>query len=78
MLSGVISSERAIHVNIEIIRTFVRLREFLLTNPELAGRLDRLEKKYDSQFKSVFDAIRKLMSNHVVLRKQIFALNKKT
>jgi len=48
-------------VNIEIMRTFVRLRRMLASNKELARRLDALEKKYDAQFKVVFDAIRELM-----------------
>jgi predicted restriction endonuclease len=62
MLSGVLNSERAIKVNVEIMRTFVRLREMLASNKELARRLDELEKKYDKQFKLVFDAIRELMT----------------
>jgi hypothetical protein len=49
-------------VNIEIIRTFVRLRELLATHAELARRLDELEAKYDSQFRIVFDAIRQMMA----------------
>ena len=62
MLSSVLSSERAITVNIQIMRTFTRLREMLATHKELARRLDDLEKKYDTQFKVVFDAIRQLMT----------------
>jgi hypothetical protein len=62
MLSSVLNSERAIKVNIEIMRAFVRLRQILASNKELAKRLDELEKKYDAQFKIVFDAIRKLMT----------------
>ena len=58
MLSSVLHSEQAVLVNIEIMRTFVKLREFLLTNQELARKLAELEKKYDSQFKLIFDAIR--------------------
>ncbi|MEW6377370.1 MAG: ORF6N domain-containing protein [Thermodesulfobacteriota bacterium] len=61
MLSSVLNSERAIKVNIEIMRAFVRLRQILASNKELARRLDELERKYDAQFKIVFDAIRKLM-----------------
>jgi hypothetical protein len=61
MLSSVLSSERAIKVNIEIMRAFVRLRQILASNKELAKRLDELENKYDAQFKIVFDAIRQLM-----------------
>ena len=62
MLSTVLNSERAIRVNIEIMRAFVRLRQILASNVQLARRLDALEKKYDAQFKVVFDAIRELMT----------------
>jgi hypothetical protein len=62
MLSSVLRSERAVMVNIEIMRTFVRLRELLATHADLARRLDELEKKYDKQFASVFEAIRQLMT----------------
>ena len=61
MLSSVLRSKRAIQVNVEIMRAFVRLRRMLASNKELARRLDALEKKYDAQFKVVFDAIRELM-----------------
>jgi ORF6N domain len=62
MLSSVLHSPRAIAVNIEIMRTFVRLRELLSTHTDLARKLATLEKKYDSQFRMVFDAIRELMT----------------
>lgn len=62
MLSAVLRSARAIQVNIEIMRAFVRLRQMLTSNADLARKLDELEKKYDSQFKIVFDAIRRLMT----------------
>ncbi|MDB6028884.1 MAG: DNA-binding protein [Verrucomicrobiales bacterium] len=62
MLSTVLKSSRAIHVNIEIMRAFVRLRQMLASDTELSKRLNDLEKKYDHQFKIVFDAIRELMS----------------
>ena len=62
MLSSVLRSERAVLVNIQIMRTFVRLREMLASNAQLARRLDELERKYDSQFRVVFDAIRQLMA----------------
>jgi hypothetical protein len=55
-------SKRAVQVNIEIMRAFVRLRELLATHADLARRLDELEKKYDKQFAAVFDAIRQLMA----------------
>jgi hypothetical protein len=61
MLSSVLHSERAIRVNIEIMRAFVRLRHILTSNAELARRLDELEAKYDGQFAAVFEAIRALM-----------------
>jgi DNA-binding PadR family transcriptional regulator len=61
MLSSVLRSQRAVQVNIEIMRAFVRLREIMATNKDLARKLEALEKKYDAQFKVVFDAIRKLM-----------------
>lgn len=62
MLSSVLNSERAIAVNIEIMRAFVRLREILSTHKDLARKLEELEKKYDRQFRGVFEAIRKLMT----------------
>ena len=62
MLSSVLRSTRAVKVNIEIMRTFVRLRQILASNTQLARKLDALEKKYDTQFKVVFDAIRQLMA----------------
>jgi hypothetical protein len=62
MLSSVLRSPRAALVNIEIMRAFVRLREMIATNRDLARRLDDLEKRYDAQFKGVFDAIRQLMA----------------
>jgi hypothetical protein len=62
MLSSVLNSERAVQVNIEIMRTFVRLRRILASHADLARKLDALEKKYDAQFKIVFDAIRQLMA----------------
>jgi len=61
MLSSVLQSDRAIDVNVAIMRTFVRLREILGTHKDLARKLNAMENKYDSQFKVVFDAIRQLM-----------------
>ncbi len=61
MLSSVLRSERAVLVNVAIMRAFVRLRQMLAANKELAQRLDELEKKYDAQFRVVFDAVRGLM-----------------
>jgi len=62
MLSSVLNSPRAIQVNIEIMRAFVRLRQLLGSNAELARKLAALERKYDRKFKIVFDAIRELMA----------------
>lgn len=62
MLSSVLRSPRAIQVNVEIMRAFVRLRQLLAGNVELIRRLDQLEDRYDHQFKVVFDAIRQLMA----------------
>ena len=61
MLSSVLNSNRAIWVNIEIMRAFVKLRELLIENKDLSRSLDDLEKKYDKQFAVVFEAIRRLM-----------------
>jgi hypothetical protein len=63
MLSSVLTSERAVQVNIAIMRAFGRLRSMLLTQVELARRLDELEARYDQQFTVVFDAIRELVSS---------------
>lgn len=62
MLSSVLRSERAVQVNIAIMRTFVRLRRLIASHADLARKLAELERKYDAQFKAVFDAIRALMS----------------
>ena len=62
MLSSVLRSKRAVQVNIEIMRAFVRLRHILASHADLARKLDALERKYDAQFKIVFDAIRRLMT----------------
>jgi hypothetical protein len=61
MLSSVLRSKRAVQVNVMIMRAFVRLRQMIASNKDLARRLAELEKKYDAQFKVVFDAIRHLM-----------------
>jgi hypothetical protein len=71
MLSSVLRSKRAVHVNIEIMRAFVRLRELLATHKDLARKLEALEKKYDAQFKIVFDAIRQLMSPEAPKKRKI-------
>ena len=62
MLSSVLHSERAIAVNIAIMRTFARLRHILSSHADLARKLEELEQKYDKQFRVVFDALRELMA----------------
>ena len=71
MLSSVLRSPRAVGVNIEIMRAFVRLRQLLHENAELARKLDALEAKYDQQFRVVFDAIRELMEPPGTAKKRI-------
>lgn len=71
MLSSVLKSDRAVLVNIQIMRTFVRLREMLVSSNKLHRRVDVLEAKYDRQFKIVFDAIRELIGGTRKKRKQI-------
>jgi hypothetical protein len=62
MLSGVLKSQRAVRINVEIVRAFVRLRRMLASNAELARKLEAMEQRYDGHFKVVFDAIRRLMA----------------
>jgi hypothetical protein len=71
MLSSVLRSPRAIRVNIEIVRTFVRLRHAVASHRKLARKLDDLERKYDGQFRLVFDAIRALMVEDARPRRRI-------
>jgi len=71
MLSSVLNSDRAIDVNIEIMRAFVRLRDMLATHKDLARKLTALENKYDEQFRVVFEAIHELMTPHERPRKEI-------
>lgn len=61
MLSSVLRSQRAVKVNIEIMRAFVKLRKMLESNKQLKQQLDQLEQKYDEQFKVIFEAIRQLI-----------------
>ncbi len=76
MLSSVLRSTRAVKVNIEIMRAFVRLRRMLASHAELARKLDELERRYDAQFRVVFEAIRELMAPPEPDRPQIgFARN---
>ena len=62
MLSSVLNSERAIQVNIQIMRTFTKIREMLSSHKDLRHKIEEMEKKYDSQFKIVFNAIKELMT----------------
>ena len=71
MLSSVLRSERAVHVNIAIMRAFVKLRQMLASHADLARKLEEMEKNYDAKFKIVFDAIRELMSPTAPLRRRI-------
>lgn len=71
MLSSVLHSPRAVLVNVEIMRAFVRLRQWLASNTELARKLADLERRYDGQFKAVFDALRELMTPPAPQRKRI-------
>lgn len=71
MLSSVLNSKRAVAVNIEIMRAFVRLRSMLAGHADLARKLATLERKYDAQFKVVFDAIRELMAPPAKTRRPI-------
>lgn len=61
MLSSVLNSDRAIQVNIAIMRTFARMREMMISHKDLARRIEDMERKYDGQFRAVFDALRHLM-----------------
>ena len=62
MAANVLNSERAVQASVAVVRAFVRLRQILASNVELAKKLEELERKYDRQFKVVFDAIRQLMT----------------
>lgn len=65
MLSTVLNSKRAVKVNIEIMRAFVRLRELMISHKDIVHKINSMEKKYDHQFKVVFEAIRQLMKPSV-------------
>ena len=71
MLANVLNSERAAQTSVQVVRAFVRLRQLLSSNAELARKLESLEKKYDTQFRAVFDAIRKLMTTEPPKRREI-------
>ena len=76
MLSGILNSERAVNVNIEIMRTFVRIRKMLISNTALARKLKTFEKKYDEQFKVVFEAIYSLMDTNETKKKRKIGFNR--
>ena len=71
MLSSVLRSQRAVEVNIAIMRTFVQLRRLMDSNRDLARKIDALEKKYDEQFAEVFAAIKQLIVEPPPTRKRI-------
>lgn len=71
MAATILNSPTAVQVSIYVVRTFIKLRQMLASNAELSRKLDALEKKYDAQFKIVFDAIRKLMTQPEPKRRQI-------
>ena len=78
MLSSILRSPRAVEVNIEIMRAFVRLRQMLASNADLRRKLEALEKKYDANFRVVFDAIRELMAPPAERKRPIgFRLNQR-
>lgn len=71
MLANVLNSPRAIRTSVQIVRVFIRLREAAITHKDLSKRIDDLERKYDTHFKAVFDAIRRLMEPPAPPRKRI-------
>ena len=71
MLANVLNSDQAAQTSVQVVRAFVRLRQLLSSNAELARKLESLEKKYDTQFRAVFDAIRKLMTPEPPKRREI-------
>ncbi|MBP7836271.1 MAG: ORF6N domain-containing protein [Candidatus Omnitrophica bacterium] len=76
MLSSILNSERAIKVNIQIVRAFVQLRRMLLTNQDLRRKIEVMEKRYDRQFLIVFEAIKKLLEPPKQARAIGFKVNK--
>lgn len=71
MLSAVLKSERAILVSIQIVRTFVKLRQMLATNKELREKIETMEKKYDSNFRVIFQAMARLMKEEAIPKEKI-------
>lgn len=70
MLSSVLKSDRAIEVNVQIIRTFVKLREMIISNKELRLKIEDMERKYDKRFKVVFDTLRSLLDNNKIAEEE--------
>jgi hypothetical protein len=75
MLSSVLNSERAIMVNIQIMRAFAQFRRLLLTHKDLRRKIEEIEKKYDAQFKVVFDALKKLLEPPPVKERRIIGFH---
>jgi hypothetical protein len=71
MLANVLNSERAAQTSVQVVRAFVRLRQMIASNADLARKLSEMEKKYDAQFRVVFDAIRQLMAPPEPKRREI-------
>ena len=71
MLSSVLNSKRAVRVNIQIIRTFIRLRQLLASHKKLQEKINKMEQKYDERFKSVFEMMRELMAAPPKSKRQI-------
>jgi len=77
MLSSVLKSKRAIQVNVQIVRTFIQLREMMMTHKDLKEKIEVMEKRYDKQFKAVFDAIKQLVIQEEQPRREIGFREKK-
>ncbi|MDI6745021.1 MAG: ORF6N domain-containing protein [Thermodesulfovibrionales bacterium] len=77
MLSSVLNSKRAVQVNIQIMRTFTKLREMLATHKDLARKIEEMEKKYDHQFKVVFEAIKQLLEPPAKSKRKVGFLREK-
>ncbi|MDR1996830.1 MAG: ORF6N domain-containing protein [Candidatus Margulisbacteria bacterium] len=71
MLSSVLNSERAVQVNIQIMRAFIKLRKIMLTHKNLQQKIQTLERKYDQKFSAVFDAIKQLLRNDALINKRL-------
>ena len=71
MLSSILNSQRAIQVNIQIIRTFIQFRELMMTNKALSVKIENMERKYDSKLKEVFDVLKKLLMEEAKPKKKI-------